>query len=175
VKILHLLRHAKAEPPATVGSSDHARPLARRGQKAAQALSEHLASEAFTVDRVYCSTATRARETLAPLRTLLAGVPVAFRDSLYMIEPEPLFDFLRELPEGAGSVMVVGHNPTFHHIALRLVKKAGVGANDGLQALRQKFPTGTLCTIACDVSSWHAIGPKCGTLTGYLRPKDIAD
>jgi phosphohistidine phosphatase len=176
MKTLHLLRHAKAEaraedPPA--GREDHARPLAKRGHKAAAALAEHLADDGFKVDRVFCSTAVRARETLEPLRPLLSGTPIAFRETLYMIEPDTLVEFLRSLPDSIGSVLVVGHNPTFHDIALTLTDKAAKGEGDALKALKMKFPTGALCSIACDVSRWSALGPKCGTLTQFLRPRDL--
>src|SRR5262245_61961327 len=123
MKTLHLLRHAKAEATAEHaprGREDHARPLAKRGQKAAEAVAAHLAETGFKVDRVFCSTAVRARETLEPLRDLLSGTPIAFRDTLYMIDQNTLTEFLRALPDTIGSVLVVGHNPTFHQIALTL-------------------------------------------------------
>ena len=127
MKTLHLLRHAKAEataenPPA--GREDHARPLAKRGHKAAEALAEHLAAANFKVDRVFCSTAVRARETLEPLRALLSGTPIAFRDTLYMIDENTRVEFLRALPDTIRSVLVVGHNPTVHQLALTLTEKA---------------------------------------------------
>src|SRR4051812_21217528 len=98
VKTLHLLRHAKADPAdddADDTQEDHARPLSKRGRKAADSLAEHMAAAEFKVDRVYCSTAARARQTLEPLRPVLAGTPIAFRDTLYLIEPETLLEFLR--------------------------------------------------------------------------------
>ena len=178
MKTLHLLRHAKAEatadnPPA--GREDHARPLAKRGRKAAQALAAHLAAADFKVDRVFCSTAVRARETLDPLREILSGTPIAFRETLYMIDQNTLLEFLRALPDSVGSVLVVGHNPTFHQIALTLTEKAAKGEGDAFKTLKVKYPTGALCSIACDVTKWAALGPKCGTLTQFLRPKDLGD
>ena len=177
VTTIHLLRHAKAEP-ASDGHTlhqDHRRPLAKRGQRAAQALAAHLQSTGFAVDRVYCSTAERARQTLAPLRNVLAGVPTTFRDSLYMIDTDGLLAFLQSLPESVGAVLVVGHNPTFHETALALAKKAAPGQADSLRELSEKFPTGALCSIDCAVRTWSALAPKTGTLTGFLRPRDLTD
>ena len=178
MKTLHLLRHAKAEataenPPA--GREDHARPLAKRGHKAAEALAEHLTAANFKVDRVFCSTAVRARETLEPLRAVLSGTPIAFRDTLYLIDENTLFEFLRALPDTIRSVLVVGHNPTFHQLALTLTEKAAKGEAEALRVLKVKYPTGALSSIDCDVTRWSALGPKCGTLTQFLRPKDLGD
>ncbi len=178
MRTLHLLRHAKAEPAADEsddGREDHARPLAKRGRKAAEALAHHLDETHFKVDRVFCSTAARARETLEPLRPVLSGTPIAFRETLYMIEPETLLEFLRSLPDSIGSVLLIGHNPTFHHLALSLTDKPSRKASVTAKLLRQKFPTGTLCSIACEISRWAMLGPGCGTLQGFLRPRDIHD
>ena len=60
MKTLHLLRHFKAVED-QIDGTDHARPLAKKGQKAGKALAEHLAAQNFQVDRVFCSTAQRTR------------------------------------------------------------------------------------------------------------------
>jgi phosphohistidine phosphatase len=177
VKTLHLLRHAKADPADDDDSTqeDHARPLAKRGWKAAESLAEHLTAADFKVDRVYCSTAARARQTLEPLRPLLAGTPIAFRDTLYLTEPQTLLEFLRSLPDTIGSVMLIGHNPTFHYMAVMLASKADKDHGDALKLLKQKFPTGALCSIECDITRWSQLGPRNGTLVGFMRPKDLDD
>ncbi len=177
VKVIHLLRHAKAEA-AGAGDSvedDHARPLAPRGETAAAALAAHMEDTGFTVDRIYCSTAVRARQTLEPIRAVLPGVPTTFRESLYLVDTGTLLAFLQSLPDSFGSVLIVGHNPTSHHAALTLIDKAAAGESEAMRELKHKFPTGALCSIACKVSKWAALAPKTGTLTGFVRPKDITD
>jgi phosphohistidine phosphatase len=171
VKTLHLLRHAKAEP-GTVGGSDHARALAKRGRRAAGDMAQYLGKSRVAVDRIFCSTAVRARQTLELVRPALAGVPVAFRDSLYMIEPDALMSFILNTPETADSVLLVGHNPAFHIIALQLVGEAG--SAEAWRALREKFPTGALCTITCGVNNWRDVAAKSGTLASFVRPRDLA-
>ncbi len=177
VKMIHLLRHAKAEPAGARDTvpQDHARPLAKRGEKAAAALAAHMKDTGFTVDRIYCSTAVRARQTLEPIRAVQAGVPTTFRDSLYMVDTDTLLAFLQSLPDTIGSVLIVGHNPTSHHAALTLADKAAPGQGDAMRELKNKFPTGALASIECKVSKWASLAPKTGTLTGFLRPKDIND
>src|SRR5258708_16699762 len=60
---LVLLRHAKSAYPD--GVADHDRPLAPRGIKEAGLAGDWLRANLPAVDAVLCSTATRARETLA--------------------------------------------------------------------------------------------------------------
>ena len=174
MKTVHLLRHAKAEPARANDPADHLRPLARRGRKAAQAMVAYMAESGFAVDRAFCSTSTRTRETLAALQPVLKATPVAFRDRLYMIDSEDLLAFLKTLPETADSVLLVGHNPAFHEIALRLVGKAP-GQTEAWENLREKFPTGALCSISMDVGRWEDIKPRAGTLRGFIRPRDFGD
>ena len=42
-----------------------------------------------------------------------------------------------------------------------------------LRNLTQKYPTGALCSIACDIPRWSALAPKSGTLAGFVRPRDL--
>ena len=172
VKTVHLLRHAKAEPEADNDAADHLRPLAKRGRKAAQALAGYMAESGFAVDRVFCSTAVRAKETVAALQPVLRAAPVAFRDRLYMIDADDLFAFVKTLPETAATVLLVGHNPAYHEIALRLIGKAP-GQSEAWENLTEKFPTGALCSISFDVTRWDDIKPRTGTLRGLIRPPGI--
>src|SRR5689334_1471021 len=121
LKTLHLLRHAKAEAHDV---ADHGRHLNKRGQKAAEAMAKYMGESGFAVDRVFCSTAARAKETCLPLEQVLGAARVAYRDSLYMIDTDELFSFVKSLPDTAASVLLIGHNPTYHEIAIRLIGKA---------------------------------------------------
>ncbi|MDT5172030.1 MAG: phosphohistidine phosphatase, partial [Mycobacterium sp.] len=62
-RTLVLLRHAKSAYPDEV--ADHDRPLAPRGQREAGLAGDWLRTNLPAIDAVLCSTATRARETLA--------------------------------------------------------------------------------------------------------------
>ena len=104
---------------------------------------------------------------------MLGGTPITFRDTLYMVEAGTLLEFLRSLPEAIGSVLLVGHNPTFHEVASSLVDRAAKDEAEALKTLKMKFPTGALCSIDCNITRWSALAPRCGILTGFLRPKDL--
>ena len=60
---LILLRHAHAEP-AAAGLDDIDRPLSREGQAEAEAAGRWLKEHGHLPDRILCSPARRARETL---------------------------------------------------------------------------------------------------------------
>ena len=172
MKTLHLYRHAKAAEGAA-GGNDHARALAKRGIKSAKAMAEHFDATDFSVDHVYCSTARRTRETYDHVASALGNPPVSFSDRLYLIDVGELMDFIRGLPDAVESVMLVGHNPAFHVAALVLVKEASHGHGAERDALKEKFPTGALCSIAFNVKHWKGIKAGGGTLKAFARPRDL--
>lgn len=172
MKTLHLYRHAKAAE-GVPGGGDETRPLAQRGVKAAQAMAAHLEATDFAVDRVYCSTSRRTRETYENIAPALDKTPVAFRDRLYLIDVGELIDFMHALPDEAASAMLIGHNPGFHIAAMMLVKDAARGHEAERAALAEKFPTGSLCSIAFNVTHWRDIKAASGTLRAFIRPRDL--
>jgi phosphohistidine phosphatase len=172
LKTLHLLRHAKAVED-NLNGTDHARPLAKRGIAAAKALAQHLEDGGFAVDRVFCSTAKRTRETYELVAPALKGASIAYRDRLYLVAGGDLLDFIHGLPDMAESVMLIGHNPTFHNIALALAKNAARGHADELATLKEKFPTGALCSLNFDIAHWRQVKAGNGTLTAFIRPRDL--
>lgn len=172
LKTLHLLRHAKAALEHHDGR-DHERPLAKRGIGAARALAQHLQNTGFAVDRVFCSTARRTRETCEAIAPALTGASIAYRDLLYLVDTTDLMEFIQSLPDAADGVMIIGHNPTFHNLAVSLTKRAARGHTDELAAMKEKFSTGALCSLAFDVSRWRQVKAGSGTLAGFLRPRDL--
>lgn len=172
LKTLHLLRHAKAVEGSPDGT-DHARPLAKRGVAAVTVLAQHFKDSAFTVDRIFSSTSKRTRETYELLAPALSGASIAYRDRLYLVDAADLMDFIHGLPDNATSVMLIGHNPAFHSVALMLAKGAARGHSEELTALREKFPTCAVCSLDFDIPHWRLVKAGGGTLTGFLRPRDL--
>jgi len=174
LKTLHLLRHAKAVED-QVDGTDHARPLAKRGIKAMESLAEHLSTTKFKVDRVFCSSAQRTRETCELIAPALGKATIAYRDRLYLVDATDLLDFIQSLPDAAAAVLVIGHNPTFHTTSLALTKGTTRDHGEEMMALKEKFPTGALCSLQFDVKHWRQVKAGSGMLTGFLRPKDLSD
>ena len=117
-----------------------------------------------------CSTATRARETLAGVAPSLGDdVDVWFEDDLYGASDDELLDRLRRLPPAVPSVMVVGHNPGLGDLALRLI---GGGDEPALVRLHAKFPTGALASLLVP-GEWDELSPGSATLTAFVVPRDL--
>jgi phosphohistidine phosphatase len=173
VKIILLLRHAKSawgQP----GLDDHERPLNRRGERAAEAMAEHIVHNAPRPDLILCSTAVRTRQTLAPLVHRLAtpAPPIALEKGLYLASEGELLVRLRAVPEEARTVLLIGHNEGIGELAAAL---AGEGDPAALDVLHEKFPTGALATLRLDDAPWRDLAPGTAELTAFVRPRDLAD
>lgn len=166
---LHLLRHAKSGYPD--GVEDHERPLARRGREAARSIGRHLAKTAGDIDLVLCSTAVRARETLNQVLLGFDERPtVRFEDGLYLASATALLRRLRQLDESCDAVLVVGHNPGLHELALALADPE----TPGHVALSGKFPAGARASFIV-ASSWATLQPGQQKLIDYVTPKSLSD
>jgi phosphohistidine phosphatase len=173
-KTLYLLRHAKADRPAgDAAVKDHDRPLAARGVKNAQQLGALFAAQLTAVDRVYCSTSKRTRETFDLVREGLENPAVSYRDSLYLTPGDDLIAFIQAIPDAIKTAMIIGHNPGIHDAALMLIGRAGKGQAKMLEKLRTKYPTGGFCALTFEASSWKKTGVGLATLTSFVRPRDL--
>ena len=167
VKRVYLLRHAKSSWKES-GAPDHDRPLARRGRRAAKSIARHLRKQGIEPDLVLCSTARRARETLARIEPMLGAPVVRFERELYGASVDVLLDRLHAVPEAVGSVMLIGHNPGLQLLALDLARPA-----PGLRELEVKFPTAGLATLAFPGASWGALDRGTAELTDFVRPREL--
>lgn len=173
-KTLYFLRHAKSDRTHS-GAKDHARPLAPRGIRAGACMGRYFAKQLTSVDRVYCSTAKRTRQTFDLVREGLNNPSISFRDGLYLASTEDLLAFIQSIPDALNHVMLIGHNPGFHDTALLLTGRAARGQARALDYLRGKYSTGALCALVFDIKSWKNVGAGLGTLAAYVRPKDLED
>jgi phosphohistidine phosphatase len=168
-KRLFILRHAKSswEDP---GLDDHERPLAPRGVRGLAVMSEHIRAAGIRPDLVLCSSARRTRETLEGIA--VAGEHVIEPD-LYSASTADVLERLLRVPEGTGSVMLVGHNPTVQMLVLRL---AAHGSTDGggskRAAVQRKFPTGSLATLEFE-GAWGELVAGCARLVEFVTPKEL--
>ena len=166
-KHIHLLRHAKSSWD-NPGLDDHDRPLAPRGRKAAKRMARHLADGGVAPGLVLCSSAVRTRQTLERIAAgLPEGTPTEIEDGLYAANASALVERLRRVPDGINGVMVVAHNPGLQDLALLLA-----GRGDGLERLREKFPTCALATLACE-RRWDELHAGSCELVALVVPRDL--
>jgi phosphohistidine phosphatase len=164
---LLLLRHAKSSW-ADPGVRDRDRPLNARGRAAAPLVGEYLRAHDLVPDRVLCSSARRTCETLA-LLDLPGTVDVVVEHDLYLAHPDTVTDLVRGVDDAVTTLMVVGHNPTTHEVALDL---AGGGDPDALTRLGAKYPTGALAVLALP-GSWADVAAGTATLERFVTPRTL--
>lgn len=173
---LLLLRHAKSSWDHR-GLRDHDRPLAPRGERAAPAMGAHLAGTNLRVDRIVSSTAARALATARLFRESFdQNIPLTNRRDLYHADAREILAVVMEEADGNDDarILLVGHNPGMHDLALFLCDE---GEPDEIARLRAKFPTGALAEFdlprpsRMDVQSQALSGA--GRLLRFVRPKDL--
>jgi phosphohistidine phosphatase len=161
--MLHLLRHAKSSRNGDL--EDRRRPLSRRGREAARLVGRDLPEAAGAIDLVLCSSAARTRETLELAVAGFAAPPrCLIEDELYLADRNRLTLRLQRLCETDGNVLVIGHNPGLHELALALAEP-GTPCAHALAA--GKFPTAARASF-CVAGRWSALGLRRHRLVGYV-------
>ena len=129
-------------------------------------MANYMRREAGEPALVLCSTALRARQTLAALA--LAG-EVCYEDELYGAGAASLMARLHAVADDVGSVMVVAHNPGLHDLA---VACAGEGKAGALARLRDKLPTGALVKLSFP-GLWASLVPGGAVLDALVFPREL--
>ena len=105
------MRHAKAEPFNDKG--DHDREITDKGEKQAKIVAKGLVGMKLLPDRVACSGAVRARQTLERMLKVFGDHPkVEYRQTLYDGGMQAVFDELANAKDKTRVLMVLGHEPT---------------------------------------------------------------
>ncbi|MFL9839995.1 histidine phosphatase family protein [Sphingomonas sp. ST-64] len=171
MKTLTLLRHAKSSWDDSV-ARDFDRPLNARGQRAAATVGRHMRSEGLEFDHVAASPAVRVVETIEHVETGYGSeLAPAWDRRIYLASASSLLDIVHELPAGADSVLLIGHNPGLEDLVLLLVPDR---ANDALRdSVEEKFPTAALVEMHFDTDAWSEVRAGGATLIRFVRPRDL--
>lgn len=168
---LLLMRHAKSawnEP----SMPDHARPLNGRGRRAAAAMREAIQGLGLQPDVILVSSARRTLQTLAALEPWDETPLVEPRDALYLADAAKLLAELRGAPEFARSLMLIGHNPGLHELAMLLAGPLGADASRALHRLAAGYPSGALTEFSV-ARPWRELAEGGARLTRFLEPRDL--
>ena len=169
---LLLLRHGKSSWD-DAELDDHERPLSARGRSAAEAMGAYLATHGPRPDFVISSSAVRARQTLD--RVLLQLGPPApgatIEPELYLAPASTMLDHVRRTGAEIRSLMLIGHNPGMHALALELT---GSGLRRDIASMAIKFPTCGLAVLTFDTDAWTDVRPASGRLELFLPPRSLA-
>ena len=168
---LLLLRHAKSnwDDPRL---NDHDRPLDDGGQRAATVLRAAILDLELVPDLILVSSARRTRETLELLEPLPGTVRIQRQNELYLASPRQLLEQISDIPADTGRVMIIGHNPGLHDLAMMLIGPHAVSLNQPhTMRVARGFPTAALAEFAV-AGSWRDL-PHGARLTRFLTPHDL--
>jgi phosphohistidine phosphatase len=167
MRTLLLLRHAKSSWDA---ADDHERTLAPRGLRAAALVGAYLAEDGRAPDLVLCSTARRAVLTWERAAAQLEEQPRVVLDAqLYLASPERILARIGHADERARRLLVVGHNPGFQQLAVRL---AGGPDSEGAGRIG-KFATAGLASFEIARGGWSELSAERAKLADFVRPADL--
>ncbi len=165
------MRHAKSGWDDPV-ARDFDRPLNKRGERAARAMGQWMASHGLNFEQVIASPAVRVIETLDGLWTGYGRrIEPRWERRIYLASGATLLDVLREVDDAHDVVLMVGHNPGMEDVVFDLV------ADDGRSPLREivldKYPTAALAELVMDIGSWADIAKNSAHLKRFIRPRDL--
>jgi phosphohistidine phosphatase len=168
---LLILRHAKTER-AEPGQRDRDRKLTARGRADAPVIGAYMVRHRLVPDLALVSPAIRAAETWALVAARFAKAPrVVNEERIYNASPETLIGLIRETRE-ARNLLVVGHNPGLHDLAVQLIASGEVEAREHVN---EKLPTCGLVVIEFPFDDWSRLHTSSGRLERFVSPRLLAE
>jgi phosphohistidine phosphatase len=162
-----LLRHAKAVP-ADGKIRDRDRPLASRGKKDAPKIGAYMNRHGLAPACVLVSPSRRTQETWELVATALGKrVEPTYEERLYDASAKTIMDVIRGVGTTCPSLLVIGHNPGMHRLALELM---ATGDLDAREQLHENLPTSGLVTIEFPFDEWRKVHARAGRLRHFLTP-----
>ena len=162
---LVLFRHGRAVPHDQ--GPDSARSLTETGRRDSVEMAKALDGGGIAPDLVLVSPAARTRETWDSAKSIFPTCETRFERELYLATPETILSLIHAIEEGPKIVMIVGHNPALHDLALDFF---GFGDRYAFARLRDEFPTAGCAVFDFDVRSWSELAANQGRLDRFLVP-----
>jgi phosphohistidine phosphatase len=162
MKTLYLLRHAKSSWSFDE-LSDQERPLNDRGRDDAPLMGQALAKRRICPDLVVSSPAVRAMSTavLVAREMRYPHEKIVVEPSIYGAEVDDLLAVIRNLPDAAGSVLLVGHNPTITETANALSPTNF-----------DEMPTAAVVCLHFDCDQWEQVSKANAEFYFYDYPRN---
>ncbi len=150
---------------------DRDRPLNARGRRCAAAMRQAMHDLGLAPDVVLLSTSRRTVETLEALEPWDDMPLIEPMDSLYLANPMQMLAALHGVAETVRSVLMIGHNPGMHDLALTLAgPRAMASGGTAERALADGFPTAALAEFLI-AGSWWDLREGGGRLVRFLTPR----
>lgn len=159
-KTVFLFRHGKSDWKAA-SPNDHERPVAPRGNKAAQLMGQFVRDSDQIPDLVIASSALRARSTAElAMKAGKWASRLSVEPRLYGAHPSTILEMAQALPDGLASVLFAGHEPTCSAALSLLTGHVSV-----------HFPTAAMARVDFEGNSWQQIRAGKGLLIWLLPPR----
>jgi phosphohistidine phosphatase len=160
-RTLLLLRHAEAEQDAAGG--DRERTLTERGERDAAAVGDLIADLTGCPDAIVASDAVRARQTteIVAEHAGFEGSP-EFESRIYEAEVETLLDVVRDLPDAAQCVLLIGHAPGLNELTASLSEAEA----------EVDLPPAGLVHLALPAERWDEVEEGSGELCDLVPTPD---
>jgi phosphohistidine phosphatase len=170
---LMLLRHAKTEHDAPSGR-DQDRRLDERGRTDAAEIGGWIGRHPPFPAVVLVSPAIRARQTWEiaweAMKNVSPQPQVELLPELYGAAPSQLLQTVHASPSDPKTLMLVGHNPGMHELALALT---GSGEAAACKALADNLPTSGLAVFDFAGRDWTDVAFRRGRLVLFITPKRL--
>ena len=171
---LMLLRHAKTESDAPSGR-DQDRRLDQRGRTDAAKIGGWIGRHPPFPDLVLVSPAIRAHQTWEivwdAMKNARPQPHVELLPELYGAGPSQLLQTIHAASSADPQrLMLVGHNPGMHELALALT---GSGDAAGRKALADNLPTSGLAVFDFAGDDWADVAFRRGRLVLFVSPKRL--
>ena len=172
MKTLILMRHARSSWAAP-GMDDHDRALNKRGRSAAPVMAQWLEARGLRPGTVLCSPSRRTCETTELMRDAVAWLPKPeLPAALYHAGPGTLLEYLRRVPKGCDSVLVIGHEPGLSALLRMLYGRA---AAPGCRRAYGHFPTAAIAVLVADIGDWRDLGADRVAFVAFAAPRELME
>ena len=162
MKTLYLLRHAKSSWNFDE-LSDQERPLNDRGRDDAPVMGQALAKRRICPDVIVSSPAVRAMSTavLVAREMQYPHDKIVVEPGIYGADVDDLLAIIRDLSDGAGAVLLVGHNPTITETANALSPSAV-----------NEMPTAAVVCLRFECDKWAEVSKANAEFYFYDYPRN---
>lgn len=160
---LYILRHVCAKHT-TPGQRDIDRIINESGAKSLIQIKNTLYENNCNPKTIYCSPATRTRQTLAGIKDSFSSEPnVITPKNLYAGVTNDYFETIKN-HEKAETLMVIGHNPMCSDFVYSI---CSTGTPENLRKVVLGFGEGSMAAIDFDINEWSQLKQKSGHIIEF--------
>lgn len=149
-KTLYLMRHGSAERGDAY--HDFSRKLNQCGvREVLKQVEKFKAPDGIRPDCIISSTAVRTKETVELVAKLFTGVPVFYKEALYLAPSHRLLEIIQQTDDIFHRILMIAHNPGLEQITALIAKK-------------QVFHPATCVDIRLNLKHWKEVTTESGAI-----------